>query len=208
MTVASLGQVAARGCGDSGAWFLRGFLPSNFEPVHVLSLLSTNTPDDDGDNDERNLIDFSIMADVMSHHAPQVAFRNRPVNHAPSPLGFGFGLSAPPSTPAWSASSSHAPLSPWNIPQVNTQPPLVRAMKRRHENDEDEGRHDDAMERSPTPERPRRTIPKRARTTPASLSGNKDGKSSKDSKSSGDESDVDVGVLLGMHRSLRRSRLL
>lgn len=72
-------------------------------------------------------------------------------------------------------------------------------MKRRHENDEDEGKNDEAMERSPTPERPRRMVPKRARTTPVALITTKDHKPSKDSKTPGDDSDVDVGVLLGTH---------
>lgn len=82
---------------------------------------------------------------------------------------------------------------------VTNQLPQVRVTKRRHEHDEDEGKHDEAMDRSPTPERPerpRRAVPKRARTTPAAVGAVKDGKSAKEGKSSG-ENDVDVGVLLG-----------
>lgn len=53
------------------------------------------------------------------------------------------------------------------------------------------------MDRSPTPERPKRAVPKRARTTPAAL-GSKDNQNSKENKASGSEdNDVDVGVLLG-----------
>ena len=54
------------------------------------------------------------------------------------------------------------------------------------------------MDRSPTPERPKRAVPKRARTTPAAPSG-KDEKGNKVQRSSpaSEENDVDVGVLLG-----------
>ncbi|KAI0095047.1 hypothetical protein BDY19DRAFT_902083 [Irpex rosettiformis] len=144
------------------------------------------------------------MADVLSHQPMQVGFQKRPVNHAPSPLGFGFGLSAAPSAPSWatsptssssSSSTPHTPLQPWNMAAVTNQLPQVRIAKRRHEHDEDEGKHDVAMDRSPTPERPKRAVPKRARTTPATVSGAKDGRSTKEGKTSG-ENDVDVGVLL------------
>ena len=82
---------------------------------------------------------------------------------------------------------------------VTNQLPQVRIAKRRLEHDEDEGKHDVAMDRSPTPERPdrpKRAVPKRARTTPASVGSAKDGKYAKEGKSSGDN-DVDVGLLLG-----------
>ncbi|KAI0686812.1 hypothetical protein BC835DRAFT_1287328 [Cytidiella melzeri] len=141
------------------------------------------------------------MADVLSHQPMQVGFQKRQVNHAPSSLGFGFGLSAPPSAPSWassssslssSSSSSHAPLQPWNMAAVTNQLPQVRIAKRRIEHDEDDGKHDEAMDRSPTPERPKRAVPKRARTAVLAV---KDAKDAKDGKSSG-ENDVDVGVLL------------
>ena len=76
-------------------------------------------------------------------------------------------------------------------------------MKRRYEHDEEDSAHkqhqDDAMDRSPTPERPKRSAPKRARTTPAALSETKDSKiGHQQGASNSDANDVDVGVLLGM----------
>lgn len=57
------------------------------------------------------------------------------------------------------------------------------------------------MDRSPTPERPKRAAPKRARTTPAVVVVGKDQTAAmtKESKpaSGSEESDVDVGFLLG-----------
>ena len=75
-------------------------------------------------------------------------------------------------------------------------------MKRRHEHDEEDSAQksntDDAMDRSPTPERPKRAAPKRARIALAALSGSKDQKAGQQPGSSNpDSSDVDVGVLLG-----------
>ncbi|KAK7064293.1 tethering factor for nuclear proteasome STS1 [Favolaschia claudopus] len=54
------------------------------------------------------------------------------------------------------------------------------------------------MDRSPTPERPKRAAPKRARVSPSAESGSKDEKVSKENKAPGatEENDVDVGVLL------------
>ncbi|PSR75861.1 hypothetical protein PHLCEN_2v8775 [Hermanssonia centrifuga] len=83
---------------------------------------------------------------------------------------------------------------------MSNQPPQVRIMKRRHEAEDDEAgtkNVDEAMDRSPTPERPKRGAPKRARTTPTLPSSSKDGKGGKDGKDTTNEgSDVDVGVLL------------
>lgn len=55
------------------------------------------------------------------------------------------------------------------------------------------------MDRSPTPERPKRAAPKRLRTTPAATTAEKSQDTIKENKppSSNDESDVDVGFLLG-----------
>lgn len=61
------------------------------------------------------------------------------------------------------------------------------------------------MERSPTPERPKRAAPKRARTTPAIVAGSKDSRGGQDGSNSPDGNDVDVGVLLA---SLPRETLL
>lgn len=76
-------------------------------------------------------------------------------------------------------------------------------MKRRYEHDEEDSAYkqatDDAMDRSPTPERPKRAAPKRARTTPATLSSSKGSKAGQQQGSSGtDGNDVDVGLLLGV----------
>ncbi|KZT75103.1 hypothetical protein DAEQUDRAFT_720319 [Daedalea quercina L-15889] len=138
------------------------------------------------------------MANVVTHPHVQVDFP-RPVNPSHAPLGFGFGLSTTPAMAGWAATPSHTPQSSWNL-ATNTPSAAPRPQKRRHEPDEEsENRHsrDDEMDRSPTPERPKRSVPKRARTTPA-VSNTKDEKNSKANRSSpaGDENDVDVGVLL------------
>ncbi|KZT05848.1 uncharacterized protein LAESUDRAFT_701194 [Laetiporus sulphureus 93-53] len=137
------------------------------------------------------------MANVVTHPHLQVDFHRGRVNHSPSPLGFGFGLSSTSSMTGW---PSHAPQSPWNLP-INTQYAQTRPGKRRHEADEEsENRQarDEEMDRSPTPERPKRAAPKRARTTSALATIRNDEKGRKDGKTSSDndESDVDVGVLL------------
>jgi Cut8, nuclear proteasome tether protein len=75
--------------------------------------------------------------------------------------------------------------------------------KRRHEPEDDQDRsnaRDDAMDRSPTPERVKKGPPKKARVIP---DGNqRDAKISKENKApspdGSDNNDVDVGVLLGM----------
>jgi len=114
----------------------------------------------------------------------------RGINRAPSPLGFGFGL---PTLPP-SSSLSPNTLSPHNHHQT---PP--RSQKRRIENEDDESlQHGDyAMDRSPTPERPKRGPPKRLRVTAAETSAKgvtKDPSDRKENKPP--SSDIDVGVLL------------
>ena len=131
------------------------------------------------------------MANVVTHPHPQSPPHPNLMSYTPS-LGFGFGMSATPSLSTW-------PTSPPTLGTVANQTAPARNSKRRLEHDEEDtetgNRHmrDDAMDRSPTPERPKRAAPKRARTTPtlATISKNE-----KDEKS-GDASDVDVGVLLG-----------
>lgn len=101
----------------------------------------------------------------------------------------------------WPAASSQT------LSSVSNQATPVRNGKRRHEYDDDEtensGRpgRDEAMDRSPTPERPKRAAPKRARTNPMATH-------SKDNKAPGgegsDANDVDVGVLLGAFYSFSR----
>ncbi|THH11751.1 hypothetical protein EW146_g7940 [Bondarzewia mesenterica] len=145
------------------------------------------------------------MANVIRPH-PQLEFHTAPVNHAPSPFGFGFGLS-PASMINWPTSGTHGAYAhPATLQQLASSitQPSSRALKRRHEQDDEQesgavrlshGARDVAMDRSPTPERPKRTVPKRARTTPASVEV-KEGQNTKENKSPGSEDQVDVGVLL------------
>ncbi|EIN14137.1 hypothetical protein PUNSTDRAFT_95738 [Punctularia strigosozonata HHB-11173 SS5] len=81
----------------------------------------------------------------------------------------------------------------------STPPNTTRPQKRRIEEDENDSRtgRDVAMDRSPTPERPKRAVPKRARVA-THASGGGDGKEPKAGKSTTQEdgSDVDVGLLL------------
>ncbi|KAG5653581.1 hypothetical protein H0H81_012088 [Sphagnurus paluster] len=78
----------------------------------------------------------------------------------------------------------------------------IRAQKRRHDPDDDGdhrqlGPRDASMDRSPTPERPKRAAPKRARVAPQTDSSLKGGSELKENKAPNtDEHDVDVGVLL------------
>ncbi|KAI0660346.1 hypothetical protein C8Q70DRAFT_913694 [Cubamyces menziesii] len=134
------------------------------------------------------------MANVVTHPHLQVGFHPRPVGHSPTPVGFGFGLSAAPTVQAW-PSPSHTQSFHWATPQQATPQAPLRVAKRRHE--PEEGDRDDAMERSPTPERAKRAIPKRARTTPTLVTIGKDQLTNKENKpSASDENDVDVGFLL------------
>lgn len=138
------------------------------------------------------------MANVLP---PQIDFPSHPVPHTPSPLGFGFGFLA--SNNAWHTQPTpghHNPLPYQNIAStVNS--PSIRAQKRRYEPEDDieilrpSSTRDVTMERSPTPDRPRRIAPKRFRLSPSDA-GSKLSTNSRESKSS-EENDVDVGVLLG-----------
>ncbi|KAI8980747.1 hypothetical protein BD414DRAFT_465064 [Trametes punicea] len=133
------------------------------------------------------------MANVVTHPHLQVGFHPRPVGHSPTPVGFGFGLSSTPAIQAW-PSPSHSQSFHWATPHQTQQAP-TRVAKRRHE--PDEGERDESMERSPTPERAKRTMPKRARTSPTLVTIGKDQQASKENKPSAtDENDVDVGFLL------------
>ncbi|EKM61252.1 uncharacterized protein PHACADRAFT_247740 [Phanerochaete carnosa HHB-10118-sp] len=136
------------------------------------------------------------MAHVLAQPPHQVTFPHRPVNHAPSPLGFGFGLSAQPGTSTW----NHTPLqrSVSGFPAISSHSSQNRVAKRRYDHDEDDRQSaDESMERSPTPERPKRAAPKRARTTPAVVTSLKDVRGGQQGSSGSDGIDVDVGVLLG-----------
>lgn len=153
----------------------------------------------------------TIMANVLH---PQIEFHHGPA--APN-LGFGFGMSTAAVKGGWqqhTLSPGHNNSAVFQQLASNiSQPSPSRLQKRRHDPEDDEnfgghsrhtlshastaGLRDDAMDRSPTPERPKRAPPKRARVMNATDSGNKE--KSKESKPSGSEEDgdVDVGVLLG-----------
>ncbi|PIL31691.1 hypothetical protein GSI_06394 [Ganoderma sinense ZZ0214-1] len=97
---------------------------------------------------------------------------------------------------SWPSAAPHVQPSPWTASPQPSQTPL--RTKRRHE-PEDEDR-DERMDRSPTPERPRRAVPKRARIIPAAISsvGKEQQHTAKENKppSQSEENDVDVGFLL------------
>ncbi|KAH7340427.1 hypothetical protein B0J17DRAFT_651307 [Rhizoctonia solani] len=150
------------------------------------------------------------------HLLPQqpvhVPFRSAPVTHAPSPFGFGFGLSSQASTlsmaPQYNALSnfgqhnshqhaataSHSPFS--NLGQstptrgVANSTPRSNAKRRYDDSNDGEGREDSNMStRSPSPDRLRRTITKRMRATEAEPK-------TKQVESQDNQVNVDVGVLL------------
>jgi len=144
------------------------------------------------------------MANVVR---PPVDFYPRPINSSPSPFGFGFGLSNPSAmVAAWPSTVTPGHMHSAALHQLSSsisQMPYIRVQKRRHEPEDDDvdaggsGSRDDAMDRSPTPERSKKAPPKRARVvTTDGMS--KDGKAGKENKPPGNnEDDVDVGVLLG-----------
>lgn len=178
-------------CLDSGGHSATDFINDNHVPAAAAPALTDHV------DCTHSLL---IMADVATHQFSQIPF-HRPATHASSTVGFGFGLSSAQSSSAYSL-NTHAPLAPWNIPTAHIQPYNARPSKRRLEHDDDDTRSrpssDDGMDRSPTPERPKRTAPKRARTDTAIMSTSKGGKNGKEGKeSSSEDSDVDVGVLLG-----------
>jgi hypothetical protein len=154
----------------------------------------------------------ATMAHVM-HHSP-LDFHPVPVNHAPSPLGFGFGLSSSGPTSSFvpagfgCAGQPQAAHGPFQLTNQSgaLAPPPARAGKRRldpEDEGENEARHsrDVTMDRSPTPpDRARRGVPKRMRVQPQSgAPGDEKGPGGKSSGAGAD--DVDVGVLLGSHLS-------
>ncbi|KAJ3572528.1 hypothetical protein NP233_g3031 [Leucocoprinus birnbaumii] len=153
------------------------------------------------------------MANVMHHH---IEFAPRPVAHAPSPFGFGFGLSQSSSSAVaqsgWQATPTPGHTNPLAFQQLAssinqttlTVSPSHKSNKRRLEVDDEDSNatgkasvnRDESMDRSPTPERPKRAAPKRARISPTD-SGAKEQTAAKENKPPPSEEDeVDVGVLL------------
>jgi hypothetical protein len=139
------------------------------------------------------------MANVVQPH-PQLDFHSSSLVHPPQ-IGLGFSLSMSSSLVGLSPHSHSNVVQP--LPSINTS----RALKRRFEQDDEQadqsysngsGARDVAMERSPTPERPKRAPPKRARNSSTFAQEHKGGRMPKEhSNSSVENQDVDVGVLLG-----------
>ncbi|GJJ09447.1 hypothetical protein Clacol_003670 [Clathrus columnatus] len=128
------------------------------------------------------------MANIYLPTLPQPHHLEFPrnVNHSTSSLGFGFGLSS-----SQSSTFSPSPLFPYNHQQV------PRPQKRRLEADEEGSpRSDDAMDRSPTPERPKRGPLKRLRVDESSKENLKELQEHKANRVTAVNSDVDIGVLL------------
>lgn len=134
-----------------------------------------------------------LMAGLIS---PQFGFPAGVVDHSPSPLSFGFGLSPAASVPGWQPPGMQpTPFSPFPSALSSSQ---KASNKRRHDDD------DELMDRSPTPERrPIRPV-KQMRVRMSESRSQEDiadhDKASKENRSSRTDSgdDVDVGMLLGM----------
>ncbi|KAF9455113.1 hypothetical protein P691DRAFT_780429 [Macrolepiota fuliginosa MF-IS2] len=144
------------------------------------------------------------MANVLHHH---IEFAPRPVAHAPSPFGFGFGLgqssmSGGPSGWQQAPTPGHTNLHAFHqlassINQATTiASPSYKSNKRRLEADDEDlstsGKasvnRDESMDRSPTPERPKRSAPKRAKIVHADT-GTKEQAAAKENKPPGSDED-------------------
>lgn len=149
------------------------------------------------------------MANVMH---PHIDFHHGTVT--PN-LGFGFGISNSPAK-GWqqpTLGSGHNSAVFQQLASNIAQPSSNRPQKRKLEPDDYEnisgnGRHglshaiatglrDEAMERSPTPERPKRAPPKRARIIAVAEQGSKEQRKENKPLGREDDGDIDVGVLLG-----------
>lgn len=121
------------------------------------------------------------MANVIAPHHPQFGF-NPSVTHSPLP-----------------AAPSPVIMAGWNplhhSATHHASPARVQKRRMDPEDDEDTGRRDISMDRSPTPERTKRGPPKRLRTVPSSEPAGRDEKDTKENKAPGN--DIDIGVLLG-----------
>jgi len=154
------------------------------------------------------------MANVA--HLP-IDFHHGPT--APN-LGFGFGMSSPSAKVGWQQQPTvtlgyNNPAAFQQLASTMSQSSPHRAQKRRHDPEDEDagGRHvanhataatvsrDDAMDRSPTPERPKKAPPKKARVMNVIEIGNKGKDKDNKQPGDGDGGDVDVGVLLGMLNS-------
>ncbi|KAI0307884.1 hypothetical protein B0F90DRAFT_1678124 [Multifurca ochricompacta] len=141
------------------------------------------------------------MANVVQPH-PQMDLHSISLGHPPQ-ISLGLPLSMSSSLVGWSP-PAHA--SALQHSSSTTNPPPLRALKRRFEQDEEQaelssgqnpGARDITMERSPTPERPKRAAPKRARNSSPILQEHREGRGLKYSHHLAVENqEVDVGVLL------------
>ncbi|KAI6008254.1 hypothetical protein F5J12DRAFT_741617 [Pisolithus orientalis] len=139
------------------------------------------------------------MANVVH---PQLDFLHNPASHPSSRFGFGFALSGGPPfmNPGKQEPGHKQPVAFQQLTShMNIPHQIQRVQKRRHEPDEEpdsfrQAGRDVTMDRSPTPERPRRAVPKRARVAnPTDANGESN---TKESKQRNEEEDVDVGILL------------
>ena len=124
---------------------------------------------------------------------------------------FGFNHSHSPNHPPLPVTPTPAIMAGWghfvHQPSAIHQLPATRVQKRRleHEDEDGEARLDVVMERTPTPERPKRAPPKRARR--GDTSGSDGSQNNQDPKGGGSsDSEVDIGVLLGIFISSLFSR--
>ncbi|KAF9535383.1 hypothetical protein CPB83DRAFT_872317 [Crepidotus variabilis] len=146
------------------------------------------------------------MANVLQ---PNLDFHPRPVSHPTSALGFGFGLSSGPSSsmsaaPAWGSTQQPGHTNPAAFHQLASSiaqsVSSSKSQKRRLDPDDDAENikypaRDHSMDRSPTPERPKRAAYKRTKVVNIPNSSSKE--DSKDKKSAEAEDDsIDLGVLL------------
>jgi hypothetical protein len=131
------------------------------------------------------------MANVLSS---SIGFHPRSSKDAPG-FGFGIGTSTMPSQPSWTPSPFHSAQS-LAFNHLASSTSSHRPQKRRHEPEDSENHpQDENMDRSPTPERPKRGAPKRLRTAPSPDSISKEDSTSSRARAAEDK-DVDIGVLL------------
>ncbi|KAG6381108.1 hypothetical protein JVT61DRAFT_5506 [Boletus reticuloceps] len=143
------------------------------------------------------------MANVIH---PPLNFIHEPTHLSTSRFGFGFGLpgSSPTGTgkqPVYTPGHTQPSAFQQLTSHISISPAPHRIQKRRLDSaDEAEssrhGGRDVPMDRSPTPERPKRAAPKRAKVT-SQDDESKDQQCSRTSKNPDGDNDVDVGVLLG-----------
>ncbi|KAF5375124.1 hypothetical protein D9758_000360 [Tetrapyrgos nigripes] len=97
----------------------------------------------------------------------------------------------------WSTPSAHQFSLLNQFASSSNHNSTMRSQKRRLDSEDGSENSQEHMDRSPTPDRPKRAIVKRARTSPTSSEMSlRDDRRPKDERSSTSEQDVDIGVLL------------